>query len=56
MPRFHFDIVNDGETIPDDEGLDLLSAEAARLEAARAAAEISATALRRRRSPPTCPL
>jgi hypothetical protein len=40
MPRFHLHIVEDGGTIPDDEGLDLLSAEAARLEAARTAAEI----------------
>ncbi|HEX8167855.1 MAG TPA: hypothetical protein VF601_18970 [Beijerinckiaceae bacterium] len=40
MPHFHFDIVEDGGTLPDDEGIDLSSAEAARLEAARAAAEI----------------
>lgn len=40
MPRFHFDVVEDGQTLPDDEGLDLLSVDVARLEAARAAAEM----------------
>lgn len=40
MPRFHFDVCENGTTIPDPDGLDLLSAAAARLEAARAAAEM----------------
>jgi hypothetical protein len=40
MPRFHFDVCENGVLTPDEEGLDLLSANAARLEAARAAAEM----------------
>jgi hypothetical protein len=40
MPRFHFDVRTDGVTEVDEEGLDLLSEETARLEAARAAAEM----------------
>jgi hypothetical protein len=40
MPHFFFDVCTDGVTQRDDEGLELLSATAARLEAARAAAEM----------------
>jgi len=40
MPRFHFDVCEDGVLTPDEEGLDFLSANTARLEAARAAAEM----------------
>jgi hypothetical protein len=40
MARFRFDVYENGVLTPDDEGLDLLSVEAARLEAARAAAEM----------------
>jgi hypothetical protein len=40
MPHFHFDVCESGVLSPDEEGLDLPSADAARLEAARAAAEI----------------
>jgi hypothetical protein len=38
--RFHFDVCTDGVTVRDEDGIDLLSPEAARLEAARAAAEM----------------
>ena len=37
-PRF--DVIENGRTIRDDDGMDLLSLEAARLEAARTAAEM----------------
>jgi hypothetical protein len=40
MPRFHFDVCENSVITPDDEGLDLLSIQAARLEAARAATEM----------------
>ena len=40
MPYFYFDVCTDGVTETDNEGLELLSANAARLEAARAAAEM----------------
>jgi hypothetical protein len=40
MPRFRFDVCTDGITVEDREGLDLLSVEAARLEAARAASQM----------------
>jgi hypothetical protein len=40
MPHFHFDVCTNGVTVEDEDGLDLLDAEFARLEAARAAAEM----------------
>jgi hypothetical protein len=40
MPRFHFDVCTNGVTVEDEEGLDLLNPATARLEAARAAAEM----------------
>jgi hypothetical protein len=40
MPRFFFDVVLDGATEPDGEGLDLPNVLAARAEATRAAAEM----------------
>ena len=40
MPRFHFDVCTNGVTFSDKDGLDLLSAGAAHLEAARAAADM----------------
>jgi hypothetical protein len=40
MAQFYFDVCTDGVTVEDERGLDLLSAATARLEAARAAAEL----------------
>ena len=40
MPHFFFDVCTNGVTERDDEGLDLLSATAAKLEAARTAVEM----------------
>ena len=40
MPWFHFDVCEDGVLSRDEKGLELLSVTAARLEAARAAAEM----------------
>ena len=40
MAQFYFDVCTDGVTVVDEDGLDLLSAATARLEAARAAAEM----------------
>jgi hypothetical protein len=40
MPRFRFDVSTNGVTVEDKDGLDLLSAGAARLEATRAASEM----------------
>ena len=40
MPHFHFDVFTNGVIVEDEDGLELLSAEAARLEATRAAAEM----------------
>jgi hypothetical protein len=40
MPHFRFDVCENGVLSPDEEGLDLLSAHDARLEAARTAAEM----------------
>lgn len=40
MPRFFFDVVENGRTIQDDDGVELLSLEAARLEAGRTAGEM----------------
>jgi hypothetical protein len=51
MPRFHFDVSENGIVTPDEEGLDLLSAEAARLEAARAAAEMMRDRTQRKAEP-----
>ena len=41
VPRFHFDVCEGGYTIPDLGGLELPNVEAAREEAAKAAAELS---------------
>ena len=40
MAQFYFDVCTDGVTVVDEDGLDLLSAATARLEAGRAAAEM----------------
>ena len=40
MAHFYFDVCTDGVTVVDEDGLDLLSAATARLEASRAAAEM----------------
>jgi hypothetical protein len=40
MPRFHFDVVENGVTATDDEGMDGLTVQGAKLEAARSAAEM----------------
>jgi hypothetical protein len=40
MPQFHFDVSENGVITPDEDGMDLLNAKLARLEAARAAAEM----------------
>jgi hypothetical protein len=40
VPRFYFDLVENGRTIPDEDGVELLSLGAARLEAARTAGEM----------------
>jgi hypothetical protein len=40
MPLFHFDVIENGVTVRDDEGIDGLTVEGAKLEAARAAAEM----------------
>jgi hypothetical protein len=39
--RFYFDVTVDGQTLADDEGLDLSSLDAARKEALTAAAEMA---------------
>ena len=38
MPHFHFDVCTNGVIVEDEDGLDLLNAATARLEAVRAAA------------------
>ena len=40
MPHFHFDVCTNGVIVEDEDGLDLLNAATARLEAVRAAAEM----------------
>ena len=40
MPRFYFDLIEDDHLTPDEDGLDLESLEAARLEAQRGLAEM----------------
>ena len=40
MPHFHFDVCSNGVIVEDEDGLDLLNAATARLEAVRAAAEM----------------
>jgi hypothetical protein len=51
MPRFHFDVSENGIVTTDEEGLDFVSAEAARLEAARAAAEMMRDRTQRKAEP-----
>ena len=45
MPRFYFDVREDGTVIPDEEGLELESLDAAEHEAAVSAAEIGRSQL-----------
>ena len=40
MPLFHFDVIENGVTDRDEEGIDGLTVEGAKLEAARAASEM----------------
>ena len=40
MPHFHFDVCTNGVIVEDEDGLDLLNAATARLEAVRVAAEM----------------
>jgi hypothetical protein len=46
MPRFYLNVVDHGETLRDDEGIDLPDIEAARHEAREAIREILADAIR----------
>jgi hypothetical protein len=51
MPRFHFDLVEDGRAVPDDDGLDLLSVDVARGEAVKTAGEMMKDRTRQKAEP-----